>query len=459
MSQQPADGSDPPIDPPTADQPPDGPQPEGPQPDDTQADGPQADGTQPDVAQPDAAQPNEPPPYGAQPAIPLADAPPPEMPPPGAARPDVPPPYAAQPDAPQLYGAQPDAPRAYGAQPDGSQPYAAEVGGAAGVAVPWVSPGGVPEVAPVAVAAPAAPRPPAAERRAVELRPLGLGELLDGSLGAFRRNAGVVLGITVPLVTLQQTLVLVLQLTVDRVPTNFTEDDIPTTDVLGLLITLGVGAVIGTILNALLIVLVAEDALGRRRTALEAWRRVRGRLLPLIAVSLVTTVLIAAGLFLLVAPGLALWTWWALITPAMLLERLGPIAAIRRSVHLVRTAAWQVLGVQLVAFLLGLFLLYVIALPFAILGEILAELGSGTGPGADLTVLGMATLGSIAGGVVARPFRAGVLALLYVDRRIRSEGLDLSLRLQARRARQAPAPAEPTPDVPAHPLGALQGAR
>ena len=46
-------------------------------------------------------------------------------------------------------------------------------------------------------------------------------------------------------------------------------------------------------------------------------------------------------------------------------------------------------------------------------------------------------IGTILGGTVAQPFLAGVLALLYVDRRMRAEGLDLVLQQDARRARRA----------------------
>jgi hypothetical protein len=43
-------------------------------------------------------------------------------------------------------------------------------------------------------------------------------------------------------------------------------------------------------------------------------------------------------------------------------------------------------------------------------------------------------LGAIAAGTVTAPFLAGVLALLYIDRRMRGEGLDLVLRRQLRTA-------------------------
>ena len=52
------------------------------------------------------------------------------------------------------------------------------------------------------------------------------------------------------------------------------------------------------------------------------------------------------------------------------------------------------------------------------------------------------TLGAIVGGTLTAPFTAAVTALLYIDRRMRIEGLDLEL------ARAATAPQSPPPPAP-----------
>ena len=56
-------------------------------------------------------------------------------------------------------------------------------------------------------------------------------------------------------------------------------------------------------------------------------------------------------------------------------------------------------------------------------------------------------VGTIAADTLALPFLAGVLALIYLDRRIRAEGLDLVLRRQQRSSPSAPTllPAAPVP--------------
>jgi hypothetical protein len=323
---------------------------------------------------------------------------------------------------------------------------------------PWASPTELPDPAVATPLAqpdlPAAPsaRPtgsrPAPARR--PLRPLSFGEIMDFSFGAFRRNPKVVLGLALPLVLFAEIITVALQFTLGNVPTQFGPADTDadaTISLLSLVVSLGVSTVVGTALAALVSVVVAEDALGNQLTGWDAWRLVRRRLVPLILISLVTTALIVLGFVFLVVPGLFLWAGWAVIAPAMMLERLGPIQALRRSWQLTRYETGQVIGIQLVSWLLSLLINYILGLPFVILGAVLVSLSDDPDP-SGLPLLWLAALGAVLGGIVARPFRAGVLALLYVDRRVRAEGLDLALALDARRARQQQPAAEQRPDVP-----------
>jgi hypothetical protein len=80
------------------------------------------------------------------------------------------------------------------------------------------------------------------------------------------------------------------------------------------------------------------------------------------------------------------------------------------------------------------------SLPFSIIGEVLS-IGV-PGP----TVLGTAftTVGQAIGQIITAPFTAGVVVLLYVDARIRSEAFDVALRSGAARG---PAYAAFTDDI------------
>ncbi len=72
-----------------------------------------------------------------------------------------------------------------------------------------------------------------------------------------------------------------------------------------------------------------------------AWKRVGA----LLGVSLLTGVGVGIGLFLLVVPGLILFTRWSLAVPAVMLEDRPPRDAMRRSAELVKGHGWQVFTV------------------------------------------------------------------------------------------------------------------
>jgi hypothetical protein len=94
---------------------------------------------------------------------------------------------------------------------------------------------------------------------------------------------------------------------------------------------------------------VADVRDGRSDDDIEAtYRRVRPTLVPLLLAGLLAGLGIAAGLVLLVVPGLFLLTRWVLVTPIVVLERRRPVEALRRSWHLVRGHAWTAFGVILV---------------------------------------------------------------------------------------------------------------
>lgn len=105
-----------------------------------------------------------------------------------------------------------------------------------------------------------------------------------------------------------------------------------------------------------------------------------------------------------------------LAVPILLVERLGPIAAIRRSVELVRPQLLRVVGLVFLATVLVMVVggaLGFAAFPLLLVGGRIAQVGT-----AILTVLTY---------VITVPFEANVALLLYVDARVRAEGLDVAV--------------------------------
>lgn len=100
---------------------------------------------------------------------------------------------------------------------------------------------------------------------------------------------------------------------------------------------------------------VADVRDGRPDEGVEAtYRRVRPSLVPLLLAGILAGLGIALGLVLLIVPGLFLLTRWVLVTPVVVLERLGATDALRRSWQLVRGHGWSVFAVIVVTVLLAL---------------------------------------------------------------------------------------------------------
>lgn len=336
------------------------------------------------------------------------------------------------------------------------------------VVPPWAAPGGPVEPAVdhaargFAGAAPVTGQPPAPRRSAdqsghpfgeMPLRPLTAGEILGGASGIFRRHPRSVLGIAALLVTLQEVLAAAIQLLTADIPTSIdltAGAQLNLSGGLGALIGLLVSTVVGAVLTGMIVVLTAEDTLGRGLGLGEVWQRVAPRLVALTGLALMVGVLAVLGLFLLLIPGLILWSAWALATPALLLERLGPVRAMRRSWQLAWPDLLRVFAIRFVGVLLSLVILYAIATPFLVIGALIDNSNTGSGDSAAVWALVFTLIGSILGGIIARPFNAGVVALLYVDRRMRAEGLDVALQLQQRRRTPPVATGQPSrADLPA----------
>jgi hypothetical protein len=83
----------------------------------------------------------------------------------------------------------------------------------------------------------------------------------------------------------------------------------------------------------------------RRRSSAELLRHLPYQ--RLLAVDVLAALVIAVGFLALIIPGFLLLAWFALVAPAVEVERLGVIAAFRRSRELVRGHVWFVLGLLL----------------------------------------------------------------------------------------------------------------
>src|SRR6516162_5892719 len=319
-------------------------------------------------------------------------------------------------------------------------------------------------------------QPQAPKPAVIPLRPLGVGELLDGAFTSIRRNPRATLGIAAVLLTASAVITTALSLLLVRYfgtvtlpsPGQKLTDAQATrllTRILEVLApTVAVSAVLAfivdTVLTGLLTVVIGRLVLGHKITAGEAWRIARPRIPALVGVTLLIPVILlgvwavyAVVLVILAvahAPGtligllavlgaiaaIVLTIWFAIMFrmagPAVVLEREGPAQALARSWRLVRGSFWRVLGITLLAGLIVLITAGILQIPFGLLAA-MAGGGNSLLPstGGNVASILISAVGGVVAGAVARPISAGVAVLLYVDLRMRREGLDLVLQTAA----------------------------
>ncbi|MFF7964727.1 hypothetical protein ACFZC3_05115 [Streptomyces sp. NPDC007903] len=311
--------------------------------------------------------------------------------------------------------------------------------------------------------------PPAAKPGVIPLRPLSIGEILDGAISTMRAYWRTVLGISLTVAVLTELCALLLQGVLLKDTTSTLSDpDVTPTEALRSLgsitagaLLVGVVSVVGTIAaTALLTTVTSRAVLGKPIGIGEAWRESRGQLLKLLGLlmllALITGGVLVAGMLpglvvglvagfdapavillvlgILAAVVVVIWLTvrFSLASPALMLERQGVWKSLSRSAKLVQGSWWRVLGVQFLAGLIANMVSWIAVIPFTVIafavnGENMTSLiGTGTQP-AGWSFLLITGIGSVIGGTLTLPVKAGVTVLLYIDQRIRREALDLEL--------------------------------
>jgi hypothetical protein len=358
---------------------------------------------------------------------------PPGYPPPGYGQPGPPPPGYGQPGYPppgygqqQSYGRPGYAPPGYGQQPGAP------------------APGGIP------------------------LRPLNLGDIFNGAVTSARRNPAATFGLAAIVMTVYGVGTAAYDLALRRLPAtsaqatfqNGTQTVHALATVFGAFVgLLGLSLLLTSALTGMLSSVVGRGVLGRKVSLREAWRSGRvpvviltavllflmGIALPAIVVLIVVVLAVAhlgpLAVLVGVVGGIAsividilLLIRLSVTLPALVLERISPWQAIRRSWELSYGSFWRLFGILLLTSIVIGIAAEVIAVPFAVVSAIVAGGGSeGIGMfslGSHVTIASViiGAIGSIVASTVARPISAAVSVLLYTDLRIRREGLDLTLR-------------------------------
>lgn len=317
-------------------------------------------------------------------------------------------------------------------------------------------------------------RPPAAKPGIIPLRPLSLGEIYDGAFAAIRKNPKVMLGVValvIAVATIVPTLIAYVlspsanQWLDDSVVTVFdgsgsgqTSAELGIDGLAGQLsqaLLVGISVHLASIIaTGLLIVAISRSVIGRTFTVSELWAQVRSKIVGLVVISLLPSIgiLLVAGVFIGLiallasndAVGLVLlvsvvalvavlvtaaWlTTRFVLTPAAYVlegQRLRP--SISRGWRLSRGSFWRLLGIYVLSSIITSIVGNLVATPGTIVASFLFPADETVHPGA----VAITVFSQVVASTISTTFLSSAVALLYIDVRIRREGLDVELAAAA----------------------------
>ncbi len=334
----------------------------------------------------------------------------------------------------------------------------------------------------------------------IPLRPLGFGTLLGAPFQVLRRNPKATFGsaLIVQGVTLLVTLAvvgLVSFFALSRVASapvdeqDAVEAGAMLTIVLSALVPVALAIVASALLQGVIVLEVSRATLGEKLRLGALWRQVGRRVWPLVGWTLLLSAALLVGVLLigglvfvcvllggawialavivgvfgglgLVALGAWVTTKTAVVPSLIVLERLGIRQAIRRSWSLTGGFFWRTLGVLLLISVIVNVVAQIVTTPLSLLFSVVLSLIDPNAafdayiPAIVLYVLTL--LIALVLGAVAAVVQSAAVALIYIDLRMRKEGLDLELQRFVESApgtkaidpyltRTAPAPADAAP--------------
>ncbi|MGW3914956.1 DUF7847 domain-containing protein [Streptomyces sp. NPDC005070] len=347
--------------------------------------------------------------------------------------------------------------------------------------------------------------PPPPKPGVIPLAPLGVDHILGGAFGTMRRYAKPLFGLTFVGVVALASLTLGLEYAAYRSTKSRLDRmlaaprSIDWTDLRTVLIAFGTVWVVGMVVSLVASSFIQASStatlhdavLGRRAHVGAVWKRAWSRTpsvlgvtlllgltvaIPMILLIVLFALMAAAAasgdpfasfglvlLLLLVAVPLMVWLFvrFSFAPAAAVLEGASPVTAMRRSARLVRGAWWRTFGILLLGGLITFIVSIVINVPFQFAMPTPQPYDLSAGEPASLTEiyarmlpdmgrsLVLSTISGLFVQLFSLVFMPLVSSLLYIDQRIRREGLADVL---ARAAAVTDAPGGPgTPGAPGTP--------
>ena len=179
------------------------------------------------------------------------------------------------------------------------------------------------------------------------------------------------------------------------------------------------------LVQAALIYNISGVILGERLSAGASFGRAAGRIIPLFGTQLLVGIVVMLGFLLLIVPGVIFGLWFLLIAPVVVLERMGGTRGMSRSRELMKGNLGKGFMLSLIVGLLGVIVTYGA-------GFVLAML--------PLPHPAFFDVGVLLVQAVVLPIQTAPMILLYYELRVRKEAFDLQRLTESIESPQAPPP-------------------
>jgi hypothetical protein len=295
--------------------------------------------------------------------------------------------------------------------------------------------------------------------QAPQLRPLGVGDVLDRTFTVYRSKPLVFIGLSAIWYLLLVLVFIVLAVAIfagalaafSRQATNPSPEQIAgaAVGIIGFVLVAVIVAILAISAQSSSLVYAAsrrylakDVAIGDSfRSGLSAAGRlfVAGVLVFLAIVGVWAVLLIVAALTqqglafaLAVLAGIVATAYlacsWLVAPVVVVVEKMGPIAALGRAWRLSGGNRWRILGIQVLLFILNLVLSLLIG---GIFGGLSAAAGQSSQPGQLGVSTVISSLVNLASTIVWAPVEWIAFTVLYYDLRVRKEAFDLQLAAEA----------------------------